>query len=95
MLKITKEASLEGPGVAGKIQGCIEDLSKKGYAKKAAANEIEGKTWYLPHHAVFHPAKPGKGHVIFDCSAKYRGISLNNKLLQGLDLTTSLIGVMT
>ena len=46
--------------------------------------------WYLPHHAVTHPAKPDKTRVVFDCSAKYAGVSLNDKLLQGPDLINSL-----
>ena len=30
----------------------------------------EGKAWYIPHHRVHHPHKPGKIQVVFDCSAK-------------------------
>ena len=33
--------------------------------------------------------------IIFDCSAKHRGSSLNDKFLQGPDLTNSLVGVLT
>ena len=44
---------------------------------------------------MFHPSKPGKVHILFDCSAKYRGSSLNKKLLQGPDLTNSLVEVLT
>ena len=51
--------------------------------------------WYFPHHAVFHPQKPGKIRFVFDCSANYRGTSLNDQLLQGPDLTNSLVGVIT
>ena len=34
------------------------------------------------------------GRVVFDCSVKYRGSSLNDKLLQGPDLTNFLVGVL-
>ena len=51
--------------------------------------------WYLPHHGVYHPKKPGKIRVVFDCSAKFQGVSLNDCLLQGPDLTNSLVGVLT
>ena len=43
---------------------------------------------------MFHPAKPGKTRVVFDCSSKYHGTSLNDKLLQGPDFTNSLVGVL-
>jgi len=33
--------------------------------------------------------------VVFNCSAKFQGVSLNDNLLQGPDLTNSLIGVLT
>ncbi|KAG7508402.1 hypothetical protein JOB18_012288 [Solea senegalensis] len=26
--------------------------------------------WYIPHHGVYHPQKPGNIHVVFDCSAR-------------------------
>ena len=94
-LRLLKKRLLKDPELLTKYKECIEDLLKRGHAKKAPANGIEGKTWYLPHHAVFHPAKPGKVCVVFDCSAKYWGSSLNEKLLQGPDLTNSLVGVLT
>ena len=33
---------------------------------------------YLTHHPVTHPFKPEKVRMVFDCSAKYKGVSLNN-----------------
>jgi hypothetical protein len=48
----------------------------------------------LPHHAVTHPHKPGKIRVVFDCASAYRGKSLNQELLKGPDLVSSLVGVL-
>ncbi len=50
--------------------------------------------WYIPHHGVYHLRKPGKLRVVFDCSAKYHGIALNDTLLTGPDLIKSLVGVL-
>ena len=54
----------------------------------------DSPVWYLPHHPVFHPQKPGKARVVFDCAAKFKGTSLNDQLLQGPDLTNGLLGVI-
>ena len=38
--------------------------------------------------------KTEKIRVVFDCSATYQGESLNKNLLQGPDLTNTLVGVL-
>ena len=53
-----------------------------------------GKTWYLPHHWVYHPNKPGKIRVVFDLGAKYKGTCLNKEPFSGPDLTNQIIGVL-
>lgn len=50
--------------------------------------------WDIPHHGVFHPKKPDKLRVVFDCSAKFKNTSLNQHLLSGPDLTNGLAGVL-
>lgn len=50
--------------------------------------------WYLPHHGIYHPKKLDKIRVVFDCSAKFDGVSLNNELLQGPNLANNLLGVV-
>ena len=42
-------------------------MLQKRYARKAENKQV-GKVWYIPHHGVTHPAKPGKVQVVFDCS---------------------------
>ncbi|XP_050414070.1 uncharacterized protein LOC126828362 [Patella vulgata] len=75
----------------------IQDNIDKGFIEKVPENASPepGHSWYLPHHGVYHPRKLDKIRVVFDCSAQYQGISLNNQLLQGPNLTNSLIGVLT
>ncbi|XP_066955790.1 uncharacterized protein [Macrobrachium rosenbergii] len=72
----------------------MDKLFDKGYAYKVPEGEVnKSPVWYLPHHAVFHPKKK-KIRVVFDCSAKFGGLSLNDVLLQGPNLTNSLTGVL-
>ena len=54
-----------------------------------------GKTCFIPHHGVYHPNKPGKIRVVFDCSAEFDEQSLNKELLTGPDLTNQILGVLT
>ena len=66
------------------------------YASKVPTAELdgpEGRTWYIPHHGVYHPRKH-KLRVVFDCGASFHGQSLNKALNQGPDLTNSLVGVV-
>lgn len=43
---------------------------------------------------MYHPHKPDKIRVVFDCSSVFQGHSLNQHLLQGPDLTNKLVGVI-
>ena len=70
-------------------------MIKKGYAEKSDPKaKHQGKTWFIPHHGVYHPSKPGKIRVVFDCSAKYDGVSVNKRLLSGPDLTNQIVGIL-
>ena len=63
----------------------MEEVIKNGDAELAPEAPAGGIGWYIPHHSVYHPKKPGKLRVVFDCSAKFHGISLNDTLLTRLD----------
>ena len=72
----------------------MEDIISKGYARKSTREAAPGKTWYLPHHGVYHPNKPGKIRAVFDLSADYKGRCINRELLSGPDLTNQIAGVL-
>ena len=75
----------------------METVLSSGHAELVPQNQLskqDGKVWHIPHHAVFHPKK-GNLRVVFDCSASYQGTSLNAELLQGPNLTNTLIGALT
>ena len=96
-LSLLKKRLKREPLVHEKYRDFMDDLLKKDYARKVNCQDIGplGTHWYLPHHPVFHPKKPDKVRVVFDCSAKHLGTSLNDQLLQGPDLTNSLVGVLS
>ena len=74
----------------------MNEIMAKGYAEIVPQSELQpetGKLWYLPHHGVYHPRKK-ELRVVFDCAAVYGGTSLNKELLQGPDLTNTLLGVL-
>ena len=79
-----------------KYSSCMDKLFELKHAEKVPLSEVNmpNHEWYLPHHGVTHARKPDKLRVVFDSSSKYGGISLNDLLLKGPDLTNSLIGVL-
>ena len=72
-----------------------DDLVANGFSRNTTSPSTDDSTWHLPHHGVYHPCKPGKIRVVFDCSAEFHGTSLNKELLPGPDLTSQLVGVLT
>lgn len=74
----------------------MRELLERGYAIRVPEEQLDsnnGRVWFIPHHGVYHPKKK-KLRVVFDCTALYQGVPLNNELLQGPDLTNTLIGVL-
>ena len=96
-LQLLKKRLLKDEDLLAKYRTTMQEYIVKGHAQKVPTEELnlkEQPVWYLPHHPVTHPLKPGKVRVVFDCAAKYCGTSLNQQLLQGPDLTNPLVGVL-
>ena len=72
----------------------MEEIISRGDAEPAPPMAEGEIVWYIPHHGVYHPQKTDKLRVVFDCSAKFHGVSLNDTLLTGPDLINSLVGVL-
>ena len=82
---------------ADRYRRFIEELVRNGHARLISSDKgaaVEGEVWYLPHHGFVNPNKPDKLRVAFDASARHHGKSLNDELLTGPDLLTSLFGVL-
>ena len=87
--RLTKSENEE---MASKYREVMDGYIRSGFEKEVAK---ESSThWYLPHHPVTSPTKPGKVRIIFDAAAEYEGTSLNKNLLSGPDMTNSLVGVL-
>ena len=79
------------PALEQKYREFMTEIIEKGEAQ--VCNSAD-PGWYIPHHGVFNPNKPGKLRVVFDCSAVYQGNSLNKLLLSGPDLNNNLAGLL-
>ena len=70
----------------------MNDIIKKSCAERAP-KEYE-KALYIPHHGVYNPKKPDKIRVVSNCLEEFIDHSLNRHLLQGPDITNSLVRVL-
>ena len=91
--KLTRQPQLKESYVKT-MNGYLKD----GYLRPVTDEELQEEgsfgVWYVPHHAVTHPKKPGKVRVVFDCSAQFQGKSLNDHTYMGPDLVNSLLGIL-
>ena len=96
-LQLLSKKLNKDPDMYSKYDAGIQELIDKEYAEEVPEDQIsmsDRPVWYLPHHLVLNPNKPGKLRMVFDCAAKYHGTSLNDQVLQGPDLMNKLIGVL-
>ena len=72
----------------------MEEIPSKGCATISKDTPTDGKVWYLPHHGVYHPAKPNNIWVVFACSTEYAGRSIKKELVAGPNHNNKIIGTL-
>ncbi|XP_058816807.1 uncharacterized protein LOC131680103 [Topomyia yanbarensis] len=86
------------PSLRERVNVLITEYESKGYAHRITQREAEstipGREWYLPLGIVRNPKKPEKIRLIWDAAARVNGVSLNDMLLKGPDMLTSLFAVL-
>ena len=94
-LKSLKKHLVKDEDLREKYTSTIKEDLNKGYVMEFPdAHKVESrsdKEWYLPHHPVLNPNKPGKVHRVLNGAAKFHGASLNKSLLTDPDLLKNLI----
>ena len=78
-------------------QQSIDTDVEKRFVKILDESKVKGtfgKEWYLPHHPVLYPNKPGKVRRVCNAASKYKEVCPNDKLLAGPDLLHELIGTI-
>ena len=81
------------PNILAKYTQKINEMIEHGYAALVdpdVQQGEEGKVWYIPHHNT----KGEKFRIVFDASCCYKGVTLNERLLQGPNNTNLLLGVL-
>ena len=63
-------------------------------AAEVAPPANKQECWYLPLFGVYNSKKPGQKRGVFDSSAVYQGVSLNDVLMSNPDMTNSLLGIL-
>ena len=76
------------------IQNDLERNFVRHLCDKEASETENAMQWYLPHHPVKHPHKPCKVRRVCNAASKFKGFSLNDRLLSGPDLLRNLFGII-
>ncbi|CAC5357994.1 unnamed protein product [Mytilus coruscus] len=92
----TEKRLIRSPEIASAYTETIDKYIEKGYVRKVTNDDNKTtRKWYLPHFPVVRPDKDTtKTRVVFDASAKYDGISLNNIIHKAPKLQRDLFDVL-
>ena len=83
--------------LADKYREIINGYINEGHARKLTEKESKTTsniTNYIPHPFALNPDKPDKIRVVYDTTAKYRNVSMNDKLLKQPDLLNNLVKIL-
>ncbi|XP_068719623.1 uncharacterized protein [Montipora capricornis] len=92
----TEKRLLKNPEIAGAYSENITQYLEKGYIRKIDPTEEKpARRWYLPHFPVVRLDRvTTKTRIVFDASAKFGGVSLNDVIYQGPKLQKDLKDVL-
>ena len=95
-LENTKLKLLRNPEMARDYQAMITSYLQQGYIQKFPDDEMKQVPgWLLPHPPVFRPERQTtKTRIVFDASAKHKGVSLNKEILAGPELQNDLMDIL-
>ncbi|XP_063728551.1 uncharacterized protein LOC134856114 [Symsagittifera roscoffensis] len=96
-LKSLEKRLAKDPHLRDQYSKTIEDDLSKGYVIQVPPHNFSNRSireWYLPHHPVVNPNKPGKVRRVLNGASKFHGTSLNKSLLVGPDLLQNLVFVL-
>ena len=95
-LKNTKSRLLKDEKLASAYRSAITSYEEKGYLRKVPVdNQGTQAQWLIPHFPVLRPDKSTtKVRIVFDASARFNGVSLNDHLYTGPKLQRSLVDVL-
>ena len=85
------------PELRNRYADTIREETRKGYVVTVVPHDPRKRSdceWYLPHHPVVNPNKPGKVRRVLNGASKFHGTSLNKTLLVGPDFLQNLIFVL-
>ncbi|XP_053691136.1 uncharacterized protein LOC128739665 [Sabethes cyaneus] len=81
-----------------RVNEMIAEYESKGYAHRITTEELittdRKRVWYLPLGVVRNPKKPNKIRLIWDAAARVNGMALNDFLLKGPDMISSLFDIL-
>ncbi|KRY26137.1 hypothetical protein T01_6187, partial [Trichinella spiralis] len=95
-LRSVERSLMKDPVKQREYSAVINEYLRQGWAEEVTTQTGQpGKTWYLPHHAVYKNTDGQlKCRVVFDGSAKYAGVSLNDNLETGPNLEADLVAIL-